>query len=102
MYSKIVIVGVLIAVLYSEITGLSTGGLVAPVYLALSLNDPWPRSAEVSFAVGASARPEQPWAPSAGAHGRRWQPMLAVGCRGRWAAGCGMHRGSQAFESPFA
>ena len=41
MYSKIVIVGVLIAVLYSEITGLSTGGLVAPVYLALSLNDPW-------------------------------------------------------------
>ena len=41
MYSKIVIVGVLLAVLYSEITGLSTGGLVAPVYLALSLNDPW-------------------------------------------------------------
>ena len=41
MYSKIVIVGVLIAVLYSEITGLSTGGLVAPVYFALSLNDPW-------------------------------------------------------------
>lgn len=41
MYSKIVIVGVLIAVLYSEITGLSTGGLVAPVYLALSLHDPW-------------------------------------------------------------
>lgn len=41
MYSKIVIVGVLIAVLYSELTGLSTGGLVAPVYLALSLNDPW-------------------------------------------------------------
>ena len=41
MYSKIVIVGVLIAVLYSEITGLSTGGLVAPVYLALNLTDPW-------------------------------------------------------------
>lgn len=41
MYSKIVIVGVLLAVLYSEITGLSTGGLVAPVYFALSLNDPW-------------------------------------------------------------
>ena len=41
MYSKIVIVGVLIAVLYSEITGLSTGGLVAPVYFALSLSDPW-------------------------------------------------------------
>ena len=41
MYSKIVIVGVLIAVLYSAITGLSTGGLVAPVYFALSLKDPW-------------------------------------------------------------
>lgn len=41
MYSKIVIVGVLLAVLYSEITRLSTGGLVAPVYFALSLTDPW-------------------------------------------------------------
>ena len=41
MYSKIVIAGVLIAVLYSELTGLSTGGLVAPVYVALSLHDPW-------------------------------------------------------------
>ena len=41
MYSEIVIVGILIAVLYSEVTGLSTGGLVAPVYFALSLTDPW-------------------------------------------------------------
>ena len=41
MYSEVVIVGVLLAVLYSEITGLSTGGLVAPVYFALSLTDPW-------------------------------------------------------------
>lgn len=41
MYSEIVIVGILIAVLYSEVTGLSTGGLVAPVYFALSLTVPW-------------------------------------------------------------
>ena len=41
MYSKIVIVGILLAVLYSECTGLSAGGLVAPVYFALSLGDPW-------------------------------------------------------------
>jgi len=40
MYSEIVVVGILIAVIYSEITGLSTGGLVAPVYFALSLADP--------------------------------------------------------------
>ncbi len=41
MYSEVVIIGILIAVLYSELTGLSTGGLVAPVYFALSLSDPW-------------------------------------------------------------
>ena len=41
MYSEIVIAGVLIAVLYTELTGLSTGGMVAPVYFALSLKDPW-------------------------------------------------------------
>ena len=41
MYSEIVIVGILIAILYSEISGDSTGGMVAPVYLALNLKDPW-------------------------------------------------------------
>ena len=41
MYSEIVIVGILIAILYSEISGYSTGGMVAPVYLALNLKDPW-------------------------------------------------------------
>lgn len=41
MYSEIVIVGILIAVIYSEISGYSTGGLVAPVYLALNVKDPW-------------------------------------------------------------
>ena len=35
------IVGILIAILYSEISGYSTGGMVAPVYLALNLKDPW-------------------------------------------------------------
>ena len=41
MYSEVVIVGILFAVIYSELTGLSTGGMVAPVYLALSIKDPW-------------------------------------------------------------
>ena len=41
MYSEIVIVGILIAIIYSEISGYSTGGMVAPVYLALNLKDPW-------------------------------------------------------------
>ena len=40
MYSEVVIIGILIAVIYSEITGLSTGGMVAPVYFALCLTDP--------------------------------------------------------------
>ena len=41
MYSEIVIVGILIAIIYSELSGYSTGGMVAPVYLALNLKDPW-------------------------------------------------------------
>ena len=40
MYSEIVIVGILIAVIFSEISGFSAGGLVAPVYLALNLKEP--------------------------------------------------------------
>ena len=40
MYSEIVIIGILIAVIWSEISGYSTGGLVTPVYLALSIKDP--------------------------------------------------------------
>ena len=36
MYNEIVIAGILIAVIYTEISGYSTGGLVAPVYLALN------------------------------------------------------------------
>ena len=41
MYSEIVIIGILIAVIFSEISGYATGGLVAPVYLALNIKDPW-------------------------------------------------------------
>ncbi len=41
MYNEIVIAGILIAIMYSEISGYSTGGMVAPVYLALNLKDPW-------------------------------------------------------------
>ena len=40
MYNEIVIVGILIAVIYTEISGYSAGGLVAPVYLALNIRDP--------------------------------------------------------------
>ena len=40
MYSEIVIIGILIAVIWSEISGYSTGGLVTPVYLALNIKDP--------------------------------------------------------------
>lgn len=41
MYNEIVIAGILISIIYSEISGYSTGGMVAPVYLALNLKDPW-------------------------------------------------------------
>lgn len=41
MYSEIVIIGILIAVIFSELSGYATGGLVAPVYLALNIKDPW-------------------------------------------------------------
>ena len=40
MYNEIVIAGILIAVIYTEISGYSTGGLVVPVYLALNIRDP--------------------------------------------------------------
>ena len=40
MYTEIVVVGILLAVLFSEISGLSPGGLVAPVYFALAVRDP--------------------------------------------------------------
>ena len=39
MYDKVVILGVLVSILFSELTGLSAG-LVVPGYLALSLHTP--------------------------------------------------------------
>ncbi len=50
MYDKIIILGVLISVIYSEITGLSSGGLVVPGYIALNLNNPY-RLAYTFFVV---------------------------------------------------
>lgn len=40
MYDKVIIIGVLISVIYSELTGLSSGGLVVPGYIALNINNP--------------------------------------------------------------
>ena len=40
MYTEIVAVGILLAVLYAEITHYSPGGLVTPVYFALCLSQP--------------------------------------------------------------
>lgn len=41
MYTKIVIIGILLALAYYEATELSPGGIVAPAYLALSLSEPF-------------------------------------------------------------
>lgn len=41
MYSKIVIIGILLALVYYELTKLSPGGIVVPAYLALSLSEPF-------------------------------------------------------------
>ncbi len=40
MYSEIGVVGILLAVIFSEISGLSPGGLVTPVYFTLAIRDP--------------------------------------------------------------
>lgn len=40
MYTEIVVIGILLAVIYFEVTELSPGGLVTPVYLALCLTSP--------------------------------------------------------------
>lgn len=51
MYDAVIIFGVLISVIYSEITGLSSGGLVVPGYIALNINNPI-RLAYTFFIVG--------------------------------------------------
>ena len=40
MNNQWVLVGVLISFLFSELTGLTPGGVIVPVYLALNLNEP--------------------------------------------------------------
>lgn len=40
MYSEIVVAGIILAVIYYEITQLSPGGLVTPAYMALCLMSP--------------------------------------------------------------
>lgn len=40
MYSEIVLLGVILSLVYAEITGFSPGGLIVPGYLALSLSSP--------------------------------------------------------------
>lgn len=40
MYDQIILAGVLVSLLYTELTGLSPG-LIVPGYLALSLHAPW-------------------------------------------------------------
>ncbi len=40
MDNKWVLVGILISFFFSELTGLSPGGVIVPIYLALNLNEP--------------------------------------------------------------
>ena len=40
MYNEIVLIGVAVSLLFSEVTGLSPAGLVVPGYIALSLQSP--------------------------------------------------------------
>ena len=40
MYDQTILLGVVVSVLFSELTGLSPAGLVVPGYIALSLNSP--------------------------------------------------------------
>lgn len=41
MYHEVVLVGVAVSLLFSELTGLSPAGLIVPGYIALSLQTPW-------------------------------------------------------------
>ena len=40
MYDKWVLIGVLVSFSFGELTGISPGGVIVPVYLALNLRDP--------------------------------------------------------------
>ena len=38
--SQIILIGIIISLIYTELTGLSPGGLIVPAYFALYINDP--------------------------------------------------------------
>lgn len=40
MFDKIIILGIFISLIYSEITGFSPSGLIVPGYIAINLNNP--------------------------------------------------------------
>jgi len=52
MYNEVVLAGVALSLIFSELTGLSPAGLVVPGYIALSLQNP---SRVVYTLVGLSA-----------------------------------------------
>lgn len=41
MYSRVVLLGVAVSVLFTELTGLSPAGLIVPGYIALCAHSPW-------------------------------------------------------------
>ena len=40
MFDKVIILGIFISLIYSEITGFSPSGLIVPGYLAININNP--------------------------------------------------------------
>lgn len=40
MFDKVIIIGIFISLIYSEITGFSPSGLIVPGYLAININNP--------------------------------------------------------------
>lgn len=41
MYDKIIIIGIFISLIFSEITGFSASGLIVPGYIAININNPY-------------------------------------------------------------
>lgn len=40
MFDKVIVIGIFISLIYSEITGFSPSGLIVPGYIALNINNP--------------------------------------------------------------
>ena len=53
MYDEILILGVLAALVFTEITGLSPAGLIVPAYMALNLSSPFRMLATLLVALAA-------------------------------------------------